>query len=103
MHGVNNPQILKMGESNFFFDQYLWDNADNVPASANHGVGDFSHQADVAAAIDKRDIAFRQCFSQFTGRFYIFRVVSGTGSAEDANSLQLDFLFSNNTVILSEA
>ena len=58
MHGVDNPQILKMSEGNFFIDQNLRDNADNVPVSTNHRVGNFTHQTDVASTIDKGDTMF---------------------------------------------
>jgi hypothetical protein len=47
-----------MGKGNFFIDQNLRDNADNVPLSINHRVGNFTHQADVAATIDKGDTLF---------------------------------------------
>ena len=72
MHGVYNPQILQISESNFLFDQNLRDDADNIAVFANHGVGDLTHQADVASAIDEGNTTFCQSFAQFTGRFYIF-------------------------------
>lgn len=53
VHGADDPQILQSAMSRFLFDQQFRDDAGNVPTLEEHGVGQLSHHAEMAAAIDE--------------------------------------------------
>ena len=75
----------------FLVLQQLRDYADYPSASAQAGVGDGPHQADLASAVDQFDAALSQKPAGLPGCLSIDFPGPGTGTAKHADSFQHDF------------
>ena len=53
MHGRDHVQFVQAAVFDLALLQRFGNHADDPPASCQHGVGNFAHQADLAAAIDQ--------------------------------------------------
>lgn len=57
VHGGDNVHVFDIGMRDFVFDKVFCDDAGDFSFERERGVGNFFHQADVAAAVDKRETA----------------------------------------------
>jgi hypothetical protein len=72
--------------SNFTHVKMLRDDADDLPASEQSGVGDLAHEARPATAVDEADRLRRKKASDNPRSLCVARVSAGARAAEDANA-----------------
>ena len=61
---LDDQQLLHAFQHVFLLLQKARDDAGDMAAGLQHGMGDGAHQAEIAAAIDQPDAVFRENFAQ---------------------------------------
>src|SRR6185437_17122189 len=84
VHGFDHAQIAQAAMAHFPGHERFGNDAENIPASRQDGIGDDAHESDIAAAIDESDAAFREFGASRLGRLSINSVAAAARSAEDA-------------------
>src|SRR5262249_47452508 len=72
-----------------FDDEMFGDDAGDLSAAAEHGVGEDTHQADFAAAVNEDHAALRDFLSQFARGVAIDGLRADAGAAQDTQCFQL--------------
>ena len=76
MHAVDDVQLRQVGVRHLAFEQMLRDDADHLAAGVECGVGDQTHQADVAAAIDQAVTTHGEQRAEDVRRFCVDRGIT---------------------------
>src|SRR5690606_31893337 len=88
VHTVHHFQAGQTAVADFGALQALRDDADHFATGIERRVGDHTHQADGAAAVDQANASLGQVLTQRFGGFAVDRAGAGAGSTEDADATQ---------------
>src|SRR6516162_4367784 len=85
MHAAGDDQLLAESARPLALGEKFRDNSGGLAAMRQHGVGEYAHQANRAAAVDKAHVVFGEDFAELTGRFAENRLGPCIRSAIDAD------------------
>ena len=85
MHVINRDGFLNAVEHQFPIFKEFRNNACHITAMFEHRTGHHAHQADIGAAIDKRDLVVGEAFSETGCGFEISRIIARSRSTIDTN------------------
>jgi hypothetical protein len=98
MHIAGNDQLLTKPTWALAPGEKVGNNSGGLAAVRYHGVGEYAHQADRTAAIDKPHVVFGENFAKLTSRFAENRLRPYIRSAIDANRIN----FAHGLILIEE-
>ena len=89
VHRVHDSEIGQGAMRELARDQRVRDDANRMTAGIEHGIRDYTHQANAASAKDETDSAPHHLTAKLHCGLSVLRIVSGAGSAEHADAAKL--------------
>ncbi len=86
VHGIDGDEGGELAMADFHGDEVVRNDADDFAAAGERGIGQRTHQADVAAAVNEADFFRGEEGSELDGDGPIDGIEAGAGPAVDANS-----------------